>query len=67
MPNIVIIFSPHIGIPGPVDMIPESVDLEVDSPFDELDDGGQNSDNKPTLDIRTYFPETWLWDLHFVG
>ena len=21
----------------------------------------------PVVDVRTYFPETWLWDLYFVG
>ena len=22
---------------------------------------------KPAVDVRTYFPETWLWSLNLVG
>nr|AVP12670.1 complement C3-like [Pseudopotamilla reniformis] len=34
----------------------------------EVDEASEAPEpTKPKVDIRTYFPETWLWDLHFVG
>ena len=49
-----------LGVPGAVEE-----DAVVDSPMDEFATAAEPT--KPTLDIRTYFPETWLWDLHLVG
>lgn len=48
------------GLPGPVGPVAletrRSHSLAVDS----------HRESK-TADLRVYFPETWLWDIHLVG
>lgn len=35
--------------------------------LDSVDNSNSVNSETKQLDLRDYFPETWLWDLHHIG